>query len=171
MSTSYSVTSAETFSLVHARKIASQVATDLLRFQTLYGSPSDEWIGKYEAEMVELLRHDAVNDVVYGFKRDGNWTEAAVRYVGLPGGTLVANDDPGKIRPRLDIARAQFTSFLTYSERWYGSLTPVERAAVEETCGFKRSSGSAPPLEAGYWVDDRNYIAGGRGLGRSSVRR
>ena len=167
----YTYTASETFSLTNARRIASQVATDLLRFQTLYGSPSDEWIDKYEAEMIQLLWHDAVKDVVYGFKRDGKWTEAAIRYVALPGGTLIANDDPGKIRPRLDVAGAGFTSFLTYSDRWIGTLTPAERAAVERACGFQRASGSAPPLEAGYWADDRNYVSGGRGLGRSSVRR
>ena len=171
MSSSYAITESETFSFANAKKIASQVASDLLRFQTLYGSPSDDWINKYEAEMVQMLWHDAVKEVVYGFKREGKWTEAAIRYIARPGGTLVPNDDPGKIRPRLDVAGAAFTSFLTYSDRWSGTLTPAEREAIERASGFQRSSGTAPSLEAGYWTDDRNYIAGGRGLGRSSVRR
>lgn len=167
----YSVTDSETFSLTNARKIGSQVASDLLRFQTLYGSPTDEWIDQYEAEIVQLLWYDAVKEVVYGFKRNGKWTEAAIRYVALPGGTLVTNDDPGKIRPRLDVVGASFTSFLTYNDRWSGTLSAADRAAVEQACGFARESGSAPPLETGYWADDRNYVSGGRGLGRSSVRR
>src|SRR3990167_5227043 len=116
MSNSYSVTDVETFTLAHARKIGSKVATDLLRFQSLYnGVPSDATIDSYEKEIVEFLRHDVVESVEYGFKRDDKWTEAAVRYRALPGGTLVADDDPGKIRTRLDIAGASFTSFLSHN--------------------------------------------------------
>jgi hypothetical protein len=92
MSDSYTVSNIETFSLVHARKIASKVATDLLRFQTLYGGvPSDGVIDAYEKEITEFLNHDVVESVVYGFKRGGKWTEAAVRYRALPGGTLVTD--------------------------------------------------------------------------------
>ncbi|HVM78157.1 MAG TPA: hypothetical protein VMU06_04020 [Stellaceae bacterium] len=166
----YSITDSETFTLAHARKIASKVATDLLRFQSLYGSPSNEWIDKYEAEIVEFLRHDVVESLEYGFKRDGKWTEAVVRYRALPGGTLVADDDPGKIKPRLDVSGASFTSFLTHNSKW-SSLTQAERDAIENACPFKRVSGTAPPLEAGYWADDLNYVAGGRGLGRATVKR
>ncbi|MCP4201935.1 MAG: hypothetical protein GY769_08380 [bacterium] len=170
MTASITITAAETFTLAHARRIASKVATDLLRFQTLYRSPSTVWIDKYETEMVELLRHDGIKNVVYGFKRDGKWTEAAVRYKALPGGILVADDDPGKIRPRLDVAGASFTSFLSYSGQWF-NLPAHQRVAIERKLPFQRSFGESPPLETGHWSDDLNYYAGGRGLGRSTVRR
>jgi Bacterial HORMA domain family 1 len=170
MSTSTTFTDIESFTITHARKIASKVATDLLRFQTLYGSPSEEWIDAYEGEMVQLLNYDVVESVVYGFKRNGRWTEAAVRYRALPGGTLVTDDDPGKIRPRLDIEGAWFTSFLSYNSKWW-KLSEQQRTAIKAQCPFQRSSGEAPPLESGYWADDLNYFAGGRGLGRSTVRR
>ena len=115
---SFSYTDTEAFTIAHARRIASKVATDLLRFQSLYnGVPSDTTIDNYEKEIVEYLRHDVVESVTYGFKRDGKWTEAAVRYRALPGGTLVTDDDPGKIRPRLDVAGATFTSFLVHNNK------------------------------------------------------
>ncbi|MBN8995369.1 MAG: hypothetical protein J0H94_09090 [Rhizobiales bacterium] len=170
MSTSFSVTDSETFTVAHAKRIASKVATDLLRFQSLYGSPTDHWIDDYEKELVEMLKHDVVAYVEYGFKRDGKWTEAAVRYKALPGGTLVADDDPGKIRPRLDVAGASFTSFMSYNDKWW-SKTQAERDAIKQSCPFQRTSGSAPALEAGNWAEDLNYVAGGRGLGRATVRR
>ena len=170
MSESYTLSDTETFTVAHARKIASKLATDLLRFQTLYGSPSDRWIDDYEAEMIQLLKHDVVAYAEYGFKRSGKWTDAAVRYKALPGGTLVTDDDPGKIRPRLDIAGASFTSFLSYNSNWW-KLTPSERDAIKQGCPFQRSSGEAPALESGYWKDDLNYTAGSRGLGRSTVAR
>jgi HORMA domain-containing protein len=109
---SMSYTTNDTFSIIHARRIASRVAADLLRFQSFYGLPSDKSIDDYEEELAVLLNHDVLAWVEYGFQRSGKWTEAAVRYTALPGGTLIASDDPGKIRPNLDVAGAQFTSFL-----------------------------------------------------------
>ena len=162
-------TTTEAFTLTHAKHIASKVATDLLRFQRFYGSPSNEWIDKYEAELTVLLKHDAVDEVVYGFKRNGLWTMASARYVALPGGSIQADDDPGRIRPNLDVSGASFTSFLTYSSRW-SSLTAIEQAMIERELPFKRTTDNTPGLESGRWVDDRNYVAGGRGLGRSTVR-
>lgn len=171
MSGSFSSTASETFSIIHARHIASKVATDLKRIQRFYGGvPADSDINDYEAELVELLKHDVVADIIYGFKRDGRWTEVVVRYKALAGGTLSTDDDPGKIRPGLDVANATFCSFLAYNRKW-DNLSTAEQAAIRKSCPFQRSSGSSPPLEAGYWADDLKYSAGGRGLGRSTVRR
>lgn len=168
MTTSYTLS--ETFTLTHAKQIASRVAADLQRFQRFYGSPTDRWIADYEAELIVLLKHDVVSEVVYGFQRNGEWTEATVKYRALPGGTLGASDDPGKIRPNLDIAGAHFTSYLSHNSKWWG-LAPDLQQAIEADCPFSRSGAPAPQLEAGYWADDHSYVAGGRGLGRSSARR
>src|SRR5437773_2476582 len=121
MSSSYTTDESTTFTFLHARYIASKVATDLKRFQRFYnGVPSDSTIELYEKELAVLLKHDVVESVIYGFKRNGNWTEATVRYTALPGGSLQVDDDPGKIRPNLDITGASFTSFLSYNGNWWG---------------------------------------------------
>ena len=170
MSTSFSYTESTTFTIAHARHIASKVATDLKRFQRFYCTPADEMIAQYEQELVVLLKHDVVAEVVYGFKRNDRWTEAAARYVSSSGGILMADDDPGKIRPGLDIAHTFFTSFLIYTAKWH-SLPEADRTAIKSQCPFPRTTGATPGLEVGVWVDDLNYTAGGRGLGRSVVRR
>ncbi len=171
MSSSYSYSETESFTVAHAKKLASKVAADLKRFQRFYnGEPSDVWIGCYERELVELLKRDAISEIVYGFKRDGRWTEAAVRYKALPGGTLNVDDDPGRVRPNLDVAGATFTSFRIVNEN-YGKLSDKELEAIVDAAGFSRVRGSSPPLEGGYWAEDLNYSAGGRGLGRSSVKK
>src|SRR5208282_4485649 len=169
MSTSYSITETASFTVTHARYIASKVATDLKRFQRFYGSPSDLWIDNYEGELVGLLKHEAIDNVVYGFKRNGLWTPASVRYRALPGGSLAADDDPGKIRPGIDVTGDSFTSFLSYSSTWF-ALTAGERDEIEQELPFQRASGTASGLEKGYWADDLNYVAGCRGLGRSTVK-
>ena len=169
MTISYTISATETFTIVHARYLASKVATDLKRFQRFYGAPSDAWIASYEAELVQLLKHDVVGSVVYGFQRHGQWTAASVQYTTLADGSLAADDDPGKIQPGLDVGGAAFSSFLTYGAKW-NRLSPAERAAIRAGCPFQREAGSSPPLEAGHWADDLKYAAGGRGIGRSTVR-
>jgi hypothetical protein len=170
MSSTYTQSLSETFTLLHARMLAAKVATDLHRFQRFYSWPSTAEIQNYEAELTQLLKHDVVDTVVYGFKRSGKWTDAAVKYKALPGGNLTVDDDPGKIRPGLDVAGAFFTSFLTYNSKWW-ALSVSERQKIKDALPIQRSSGDVPSLEGGYWADDLSYSAGGRGLGRSSVRR
>lgn len=167
MSDTYTTSATETFTIVHARHIASKVATDLMRFHRLYGSPSKTQVDAYEAEMVHLLKHDVVGSVVYGFKRNGKWTAASVKYVALPDGTLTTDDDPGKIKPGLDVADASFWSFLEYNARW-DALPSTEQQAIEEASPIKRSGAATPALERGYWAQDLSYVAGGRGVGRST---
>lgn len=172
MSTSYSISSTESFTLTHARKIACKVATDLKRFQRLYArtwDPSDQEIDNYEAELVHLLKHDVVETVVYGYMRAGKWTQACIRYHSTSGGELVADDDPGKIRPGYDITGASFTSFLSYNSNW-NNLSPSDREAIKTSCPLQRSTGSTPALETGYWSQDLTYSAGGRALVRSIVK-
>ena len=172
MSTSYSVSESETFSLTHARKIASKVATDLKRLQRLYGrphDPTDQRIDEFEQELTHLLKHDVVGSVVYGYKRNGLWTKACVRYTASAGGQLQADDDPGKILPGHDIQGATFTSFLSYNANW-SALGSTKQAEIEQTSPLQRTPGSTPSLENGYWSDDLSYSAGGRGVVRSTVK-
>ena len=159
----------DTFTISHARHIASKVATDLMRFNRLYGAPSYELIDIFEEELVLLLKYDAVDSVIYGFMRNDFWTMASAKYVALPGGSIHIDEDPGKIRPGIDTSNAYFTSFLTYSSRWW-SLTEAERSRIINELPFQRGIGYPSGLEIGYWAGDRNYFAGGRGLGRSTVR-
>lgn len=166
---SYTSTETNSFTVTHAKYIASKVATDLKRIQRFYGSPSDRSIDCYEGELAGLLKHDLVDNVVYGFQRNSLWTPASLRYRAIPGGTLVTDDDPGRIRPGVDISNARFTSFLIYSSAWF-NLTSAERASIEKNLPIQRSTGSEPGLESGAWADDLHYTAGGRGLGRSTIR-
>lgn len=165
----YTTTQTETFTIAHAKYLASKVATDLKKFQRFYTSgPTDEWIDKYERELAVMVKYKVLKWVVYGFRRGDKWTEASVRYTMLPDGTLAADDDPGKIKPGLDVNGGTFASFMSYD---YTALTTEQRAALERELPFVRGSGSVPELEIGYWADDLNYGAGGRALGRATVRR
>ena len=169
MSESYTYNTTETFNITHAKAIAAKVATDLLRFTRFYRNPTLEAINRYEIELTALLKAGYLDNVVYGFQREGKWVEA-LRYHALPDGTLVADDDPGKIRPGTEVPGESFTSFLTKNDRW-NKLTSAEQAAFEASLPFKRVGMATPSIQNGYWSHDRNYTAGGRGIGRSTITR
>lgn len=169
MSSSFTYTQSTSFTVVHARHMAAKVATDLLRFQRFYGRPSDDEINAYEAELVALLKEDYLRAITYGFKRDGKWVEA-LRYRGLSGGVLVADDDPGKLRPGADVSGCPFSSFLEYNGRWF-ALTDADQQQFRKTLPFQRTTMAEPGIEAGYWSEDLNYSAGGRILSRGIIKR
>lgn len=166
MSTTYTQT--ETFTVTHAKHIASKVATDLLRLQRFYGSPSDAQINEYEEELVALLKGDYLKEVTYGFKRNGYWVEA-LRYHALPGGNLT-NDDPGRILPGVNVSGATFGSYLIHNSRWH-ALTQAQRTAFSAALSIDRGHGTEPQLESGTWSTGLTYSAGGQGIGRSTITR
>lgn len=170
MGYSFTITESTTFTVTHARHLAAKVATDLKRMQRLYGKPTDERIAQFEGEVIELLRQGYLGKVIYGFKRNNEWVEPTLRYTAkdLANGNI--DDDPGRIRPNLNIDGAEFHSYLTYSSAWY-RLTDAERQAVEEKLPLQRTGAPEPKVSAGsYFVDDKTYSSGGRALGRSSIR-
>lgn len=161
-------TQTESFTVTHAQHIASNVATDLLRLQRFYGSPTNEQINEYEEELVALLKDHYLKDVIYGFKRNGSWVEA-LRYHALHGGSL-SNDDPGRILPGVDVSDAHFGSFLNYSSRWH-ALSAEVKASFYSALTLSRGHGQEPGLESGTWSTDLTYSAGGQGIGRSTIIR
>lgn len=169
MTSSYTLSESQTFTVTHARHMAAKVATDLKRMQRLYGKPSDAAIADYEAEIIQLLKQGLLGTVSYGFRKDGDWIEPMVRYTArdLAGGSA-NDDDPGRIRPGKDISGAGFCSYLTYSAAWH-EMTAAQRAAVKSELPIDRDDASEPGVN-GYMVSDRTYSSGGRALDRSSVR-
>lgn len=125
-------------------------------------------IAEFEGELTELLKYDAVQSVVYGFKRNSVWTAAAIKYVSGIGGMIAVDDDPGKIRPNLDVSGAGFTSFLCYSAGWL-NRPQAERDNIVSRLPIQRATYAEPGLEAGHWASDRTYGAGGVALSRHNV--
>jgi hypothetical protein len=168
MSYSFTTTETKTFTLTHARHLAAKVAADLKRLQRLYGNVSDERITQFEGEATELLRQGYLGTVTYGFKRDGSWIEPTLRYTANELANGDKDDDPGRVRPGVDVSGASFHSYLTYSAAWW-VLTADERATIKGGLPVQRTDQTEPQVN-GYFVDDKTYSSGGRSLGRASVR-
>ena len=168
MSTSFTASSSETFTVTHARHLAAKLATDLKRMQRLYGDPSDADIASYETEIIELLCAGYLGTAFYGYRRDGEWIQPTLRYTAqeLSG---ASNDDPGRVPPGFNTAGASFYSYLTYSDAWK-ALTAAQQTAFKQTLPFQRVGVAQPTVHNGYFADDRAYASGGRSLARASVR-
>ena len=169
MSSSYTTSSTQTFTLTHAKYLASKVAADLKRIQRFYGSPSDTQITSYEGELTEYLKAGYLSEVSYGFKRDDNWIEPTVKYTAKDLAGMCGNDDdPGRIRAGADISNASFYSYLIKNYAFY-LLSETEQSKFEDSLPFKRAGAPTPGI-SGYISSDKSYSSGGRALDRSSVK-
>lgn len=170
MSYAYTISETQTFTVTHARHLAAKVATDLKRMQRFYDLPSDRDIAAYEEEIIELLRHGYLGTVAFGFKRNDAWIEPTLKYSARELAGDASDDDPGKVYPGANIEDATFYSYLTYSTAWY-SLTQQAQDQFKAGLPFQRGGAPEPQVAAGYYAaNDKSYSAGGRSLGRASVR-
>lgn len=169
MSSSFTLSATETFTITHAKHLASKVATDLKRMQRFYGLPSDASIAQYEEELIVLLKANCLEEVTYGYQKNGNWIEPALRYTPKDLYGMGGDDDPGRVPPGMDISGAGFHSFLTYNSNWY-KLSEAEQNAISAQISLKRGTGTAPTVLNGIFVDDKTYTSGGRSLGRATIR-
>ena len=169
MTISYTYTNSVTFSRTHAVHIAAKVATDLKRMQRFYGEPTDKAIAEFETEVIELLRGGYIKRIIYGFKLSGKWIEPTLRYTSQQlAGIDTVSDDPGRVSPGADVRGAVFSSYLIRSDSWW-DLSSTQQDEILRRLPFKRHSAAEPGVN-GYFVDDRQYSAGGRALNRSSLR-
>ena len=144
---SYTVSDTITFTLTHARHIAAKIATDLKRIQRFYGYPSDASIADYETEAIELMKAGYLGTVTYGFRRNGSWIEPTLRYTSRDLYGASANDnDPGRVRPGVNITGATFYSYLTYSIAWE-RISEAEQETFKRQLPFYRGGAPEPNID------------------------
>lgn len=169
MSLSYTQSNTTTFTLTHAKRLASKVATDLKRIQRFYGEPGEDRINRYKEEITSLLKNGYVSRITYGFQKDDKWIEPTLEYTDEDLLGRSADDDlPGLVKPGRDIKGASFGSYLEYSQSWY-DLSQSERDEIKKSLPVSRSTSDKPGVN-GFFENDRTYSAGGRALNRRRVR-
>src|SRR5205823_2790133 len=117
MSFSMTRTVSESFTLTHAKYLASKVTTDMLRCQQLYQQPSNASINNYGTELALLLRDGYVAEYEFGFKL-GDRRLLSWHYTVTNSDVTAANDRPGGLPSGVSIASASFFNQLTYSTKW-----------------------------------------------------
>jgi hypothetical protein len=108
----YSFTNTATFTIVHARHLASKVAADMHLCAQYYGKPSEEKNREFAEELAQYLNEGYVKEYEFGFQKD-NKRIVTWRYKVDENGVLTADDRAGKVVPYVDIAGALFFNFLT----------------------------------------------------------
>jgi Bacterial HORMA domain family 1 len=164
----FSYTKTATFSIVHARYLASKVAADMNLCAHYYGKPSEQRIREYAEELARYLSAGYLEEYEFGFQKDGKRV-VTWRYRVDSKGDLATDDRPGKVLPYADIVGAVFFNFLTRNSR-FSRLSPDERAQFQAELPIQRTDGEPPSDGSGYWVSDRNYFSGGCGLSRRTFR-
>jgi Bacterial HORMA domain family 1 len=163
-----SFTKSSTFSIIHARYLASKAAADMHLCAQYYGKPSEQRIREYAEELAQYLNAGYLSEYEFGFKKDGKRV-VSWRYKVDSNGNLTTDDRPGKVVPYVDITGAVFFNFLTQNSR-FDRLSSEEQARFEASLPFRRTDGQPPSDGAGYWTSDRNYFSGGCGLNRQTFQ-
>ena len=158
----------ETFTLLHAKYLASKVTADLKRFQQRFGTPSDAQINDYGTELALLLRDGFVSSYEFGFKRDEKRVISCFYQVNSSG-DLTADDRPGGLSANADITGAGWFNFLIPSSAWY-AVAEKDRQQIEAALPFQRTPGHAPNDGSGYWQSDKTYSSSGVAMARKTFR-
>ena len=126
-----SSTSSQTFTRSHARDIAQKIAADMRQMNRFYGKPTLEMIEKHLEELTEMLAAGYLGTFETGFEIPStNERVISLRYVVRADGT-VADSDPGRVKPGVDVSDARYYNHLTHSDS-FRDLTAVEQQAFED---------------------------------------
>jgi Bacterial HORMA domain family 1 len=165
---SYSYTKSDTFTIIHARKLASKVATDMHLCAQYYGNPSEERIRNFAEELAQYLNEGYLQEYEFGYqkndKRIVSW-----RYKVGENGALTTDDRAGKVVPYVDITGASFFNYLTQNSRYF-QLSSDQKGNFKAALPIQRGSGEPPSDGSGYWKSDLNYYSGGRGINRQTFQ-
>ena len=100
--TTFTSSSTATFTLTHARHLASKFAADMNVCRRYYGEPTQNRVDDYNRELTELLRHGYIDQYEFGFKKAG-MRALSWRYSVDASGNLDGDDRAGKLLPSADI--------------------------------------------------------------------
>ncbi len=165
MSGTYTESKANTFTISHARYLASKVETDLMRLHRYYypshNSPTLIEIKDYHDELVLLQKFNFLDEITYGFKLNGVWVKF-IKYKATQGDHLITDNDPGGVAYSIISTNAMFSSFLTHNNNW-NSNSDDGKKFLQET-PIDRGWGTDCP---GVGSEQKMYLSGGRGFIRS----
>ncbi len=168
MSFTMTRTASESFTLTHAKYLASKVTADMVRCQQNYGRPTQSDINNYGTELALLLRDGYVAAYEFGFAQDDQRV-LSWRYVVDSSGLSSTDDRPGRIVSGVAVASASYFNQLTFSGTWL-ALPQAERDRICTGLPIQRVTKNGPKDGRGYWASDLNYSASGVSLGRRTFR-
>jgi Bacterial HORMA domain family 1 len=163
------ITETRTFTINHARYVASKIAADLDLLRAYHGKPPEQHVTDLAGEAALILAARYLKSVEYGFRRNG-LTILALKYVARSDGTLTSDDRPGRVHAEANLDDARWYSFLEYNEAFL-NLPQADRDRFEATLPIQRQGAPAPQAGIdGYWEQTRTYSSNGEGVLRHMFR-
>lgn len=169
MSFTMTRTATESFTLTHAKRLASKVTSDMWRCRQLYVEPSVDAINDYGTELALMLRDGYVEAYEFGFKRDEQRIVSWRYTVDASGDLSAADDRPGGLISGVNITGASFFNQMTWASSW-SRLSEEEKERIRQGLPVKRVTKDGPKDGLGYWQEDRFYSSNGVSLGRKTFR-
>ena len=165
---SSSHTTSHSFTKTNAKKLGAKVASDMYQCLQLYGMPDEEFIVRYQEELVVLLTGKFLEEYEYGFRTgDGervlSWLYQVAESGDMEGGRS------GGLYTAADVSSARWFNFLTPSKAWW-RLTADEKQKFIAQHTISREPGNAPVDGKGTWVADHQYASGGMTIVRKEFR-
>lgn len=161
-------TASESFTLTHAKYLASKVTADMLRCMQNYERPALADINNYGTELALLLRDGYVAEYEFGFTKD-NQRLLSWHYLVDSSGISSTDDRPGCIVSDVVVAGAAWFNQLNFSAAWV-ALPQGERDRIRAALPIQRVTEDGPKDGLGYWANDLFYSASGVSLGRRTFR-
>lgn len=172
MTQSTTLTNSQTFTIADAKYLASRISTDLTQVRLYYGDAggylTDQKIQDLAVEAAVLLKFGLLENVKYGFQRDGNWVFALSYTVNSLNQLELANDSPGAVYSQANVSGASWHSYLT--KRHSSDVTAEERASIIAGLPIQRTDGDEPGSAGGQWDNDKTYYRNGTGMQRGQFR-
>ncbi|WP_425005587.1 hypothetical protein [Mycolicibacterium sp. S3B2] len=168
MTGSYSVS--QTFSLTHAKHLASKVVSDLYQCRNFYDAPSEADVAEYHEELIVMLSGGYIQAYEFGFEKNDQRIVSWQYQVNASGDLIGGVDDrSGGIFATADTTGATYFNFMSYSQAWF-DLSSSDRGTVKSKHQVDRTSGYLPSDGSGYWHTDRTYSSAGVAIERRTFR-
>ncbi len=169
MSYSYTRTQdyTQAFTLDDARELGSVIKIGLTYIRLFGGMLEEQHLQNLVTEATILLKFGLLDEVEYGYKKNGYCVYALRFKVNIWGQIEAVTRPPSIINPLPDLKGAGWYSLLT---RRHTNLTPATIAAVNKLLPIQRGSGSSPSYDRGRWVSGDNQSRNGVELTQSEFR-
>ncbi len=158
----------ETFTIADAKYLASRIAHGLTILRVYCGQLTPQKVQDFALEAAILLKFGLLENVKYGYQKNGDWVYAIGYFVNNLGQVEAANDAPSIIDLPSNLNGASWYSILT--RRQNPSLSREDLSQVEQLLPIKRSNGTEPGSANGAWATDDSYSRNGVGLIRQQFR-
>jgi hypothetical protein len=165
-------TTTQTSTLTKVVYVTRKVQADFLQILDTYGYLAEAYAQNIISDIRVFLDEECLSKIHFiWLKSNTAYVLDELQYEVIAGAVGLADDRPGGIQYREDLASADFRVRITYSSRWW-SLPQSEKGTVLNRLSLSWGPGGQLDYSGGKWTADKTYSLDGKdGLTRSRFTR